>query len=151
PYRTVLVNAIGVAADVGVEMAHLQLRQGDKLLVCSDGLHDYFLAEQEIADTLSDGETEKALTGMVETAKERGGHDNITGVVVHVVELQDNVPTSVEEDETAPVSPGEQDAFDAEERTENISPRELDKLGLEPLRPARTRPQDADLHGRSTA
>jgi serine/threonine protein phosphatase PrpC len=48
----VLVNAIGVVADVGVEMAHLQLREGDQLLLCSDGLHDYFLVEQEIADML---------------------------------------------------------------------------------------------------
>ena len=66
-------------------MAHLQLRQGDKLLICSDGLHDYFLAEQEIADTLGDGETEDSLRSMVETAKERGGHDNITGVAISKV------------------------------------------------------------------
>ena len=132
PYRTVLVNAIGVAADVGVEMAHLQLREGDKLLVCSDGLHDYFLAEQEIADTLSEGEPIKSLTAMVETAKERGGHDNITGVVVTVLEMQDSVPAPIERDETAPVSIGDDD-FEGEERTENISPREIDKLGLETI------------------
>ncbi len=150
PYRTVLVNAIGVAADVGVEMAHLQLRQGDKLLVCSDGLHDYFLAEQEIADTLSDGETNQALTAMVETAKERGGHDNITGVVVSVLELQDSAPgMAIDGEETAPVGEEETDSFDAEERTENISPRDLDKLGIEPLRPRRAEP---DLHaGRQTS
>jgi serine/threonine protein phosphatase PrpC len=152
PYRTVLVNAIGVAADVGVEMAHLQLRQGDRLLVCSDGLHDYFLAEQEIADTLSEDDFHKALAGMVETAKERGGHDNITGVVVSVVELHDNVPGLIERDETAPVNVGDADTFDAEERTENISPRDLDKLGIEPLRPARGgRDGHGDGHGRATA
>jgi serine/threonine protein phosphatase PrpC len=152
PYRTVLVNAIGVAADVGVEMAHLQLRQGDKLLLCSDGLHDYFIAEQEIADTLAEGQAEATLGAMVEIAKERGGHDNITGVVVSVVELSDSVPASVHDDETAPV-PGEGDdqaAFDAEERTENIAPRELDTLGLEPLRPERPAPAD-DPRARATA
>ena len=83
---------------------------------------------------------------MVETAKERGGHDNITGVVVSVVELLDNVPGLIERDETAPVNVGDADTFDAEERTENISPRDLDKLGIEPLRPAR-----GDGHGRATA
>ena len=151
PYRTVLVNAIGVAADVGVEMAHLQLREGDKLLVCSDGLHDYFLAEQELADMLGDGTPQTTLTAIVETAKERGGHDNITGVVVTVVELQDSVPGAIYKDETAPVEGEGEDEFEADERTENIAPRELDKLGLEPLRPARGGGGGKGTQSRATA
>src|SRR5207237_5158550 len=66
PLRTILVNAIGVSADVGVEMAHLQLRIGDRLLLCSDGLHDYFVAENEIAEKLSEGDPGKALAELVE-------------------------------------------------------------------------------------
>jgi protein phosphatase len=85
PLRTILVNAIGVAPDVGVEMAHIRLQAGDRLLVCSDGLHDYFPAEQELADKIkSDQDPEKALRDMVELAKSRGGHDNITGILVDV-------------------------------------------------------------------
>ena len=53
PLRTILVNAIGVSADVGVEMAHVTLKRGDRLLLCSDGLHDYFPVEEEIAQRLS--------------------------------------------------------------------------------------------------
>lgn len=132
PYRTVLVNAIGVAADVGVEMAHLQLKKGDRLLLCSDGLHDYFLAEQEIADTLSDEDSDRdgrvSLGGMVETAKERGGHDNITGVVVTVVDLGEAVPALVEHDQTLPVEvPTTPSSWTDDERTENISPKDLDR------------------------
>ncbi len=157
PYRTVLVNAIGVAADVGVEMAHLQLHQGDRLLVCSDGLHDYFLADQEIATTLSDDEVGKALSGMVETAKERGGHDNITGVVVRVVELHEGVPATIEPDETAPVGGDDQetDAFDGDERTENLSAIDADRLGFDPMAAARarrgTQPEPDPQAGRATA
>jgi serine/threonine protein phosphatase PrpC len=130
PLRTILVNAIGVAADVGVELAHLQLRRGDKLLLCSDGLHDYFPSEQELADRLGEGEFEKALIELVELAKDRGGHDNITGVVVNVDEvngvshvdtsdgtidtmlqgaLSDGVPATIERDDTLPVVDGEDD------------------------------------------
>ncbi len=128
PYRTVLVNAIGVAADVGVEMAHLQLKKGDKLLICSDGLHDYFVAEQELADSLGGGEGRAALGGLVETAKERGGHDNITGVVVTIHDLGDAVPTAVETDQTLPVElPVPPSGWSDDERTENISPRDLDR------------------------
>jgi serine/threonine protein phosphatase PrpC len=91
PLRTILVNAIGVSPDVGVELAHLKLRRGDLLLLCSDGLHDYFPSEQELADMLgpeSGGgqKGEKGLARLIELAKDRGGHDNITGVLVEVVE-----------------------------------------------------------------
>jgi serine/threonine protein phosphatase PrpC len=118
PLRTILVNAIGVAADVGVELAHLQLRRGDQLLLCSDGLHDYFPAEQELAERLTNGDSEQVLGELVELAKERGGHDNITGVVVEVMEvgqpsgvvesslgdtLSNGVPAAIEKDDTLPV------------------------------------------------
>lgn len=88
PLRTILVNAIGVSADVGVEMSHVRLRTGDRLLLCSDGLHDYFPSEDEIASHLLGGEPDAGLTEMVELAKQRGGHDNITGIVVEVLECE---------------------------------------------------------------
>lgn len=125
PLRTILVNAIGVAPDVGVEMAHVQLRKDDILLLCSDGLHDYFPVEQELADHITANSPEKALERFIDLAKERGGHDNITGVVVEVLEcnaaasdieagdgvvteargleLSDGVPGQIERDDTLPV------------------------------------------------
>src|SRR5207249_11859326 len=66
PLRTILVNAIGVSADVGVEMAHVTLKKGDRLLLCSDGMHDYFPAEDEIAQRLSADKPGEALQEMVE-------------------------------------------------------------------------------------
>ncbi len=84
PLRTILVNAIGVAPDVGVEMAHVRLRGGDRLLLCSDGLHDYFPASDELADKIKEGDPAKALEDMVNLAKTRGGHDNITGILVAI-------------------------------------------------------------------
>ena len=86
PLRTILVNAIGVSPDVGVELAHLKLRRGDLLLLCSDGMHDYFPAESEIAELLTEQKGAEGLARLVELAKDRGGHDNITGVLVDVVE-----------------------------------------------------------------
>jgi len=89
PLRTILVNAIGVAPDVGVEMAHVRLKAGDRLLVCSDGLHDYFPLEQEVSDYISENDPAQALNKMVTVAKNRGGHDNITGIVLEVLEALD--------------------------------------------------------------
>lgn len=103
PLRTILVNAIGVSADVGVEMAHVTLKKNDRLLLCSDGLHDYFPSEDEIAERLSAPDPGAAIAEMVELAKTRGGHDNITGVVVHVTDVIEAVPMQVDGDSTQPV------------------------------------------------
>jgi serine/threonine protein phosphatase PrpC len=133
PLRTILVNAIGVSADVGVEMAHLQLRPGDRLLLCSDGLHDYFVVEQEIADKLSGADPNGALGEMVEMAKDRGGHDNITGVIVNVLEVatgSEAVPAEIEHDETMPVDVSRPNAsstneWSDDEETQNLSPKDI--------------------------
>ena len=116
PLRTILVNAIGVSADVGVEMAHVTLKRNDRLLLCSDGLHDYFPAEEEIAQRLSADKPGDALAEMVELAKTRGGHDNITGVAVHVVDVVEGVPAQLSEDSTQPVDVG--NPFSADEPTQ---------------------------------
>ncbi len=120
PLRTILVNALGVAAEVGVEMAHLTLNEGDRLLLCSDGLHDYFPQEQELYDEIMANEPEEALRSLVDAAKERGGHDNITAVLVEVLKApevpevetvpmpaargaSDGVPQAISKDDTMPV------------------------------------------------
>tara|TARA_R110002096_G_scaffold143328_1_gene299104 strand:+ start:68508 stop:69662 length:1155 start_codon:yes stop_codon:yes gene_type:complete len=120
PLRTILVNALGVAAEVGVEMAHLTLHEGDRLLLCSDGLHDYFPQEQELYDEVTSKEPEEALQTLIDAAKERGGHDNITAVLIEVVKApevaevetvplpivrgtSDGIPHAISKDDTMPV------------------------------------------------
>jgi serine/threonine protein phosphatase PrpC len=118
PLRTILVNAIGVSADVGVEMAHVTLKRGDRLLLCSDGLHDYFPTEEEIAQKLSADAPGDALKDMVELAKTRGGHDNITGVAVQVTEVIEAVPAQLEGEHTQPVDAPATNPFASDEPTE---------------------------------
>ena len=83
PMRSVLSNAIGVTPTVAVELARLTLRAGDRLLLCSDGLHDYFTSA-ELAAAMTGAEPEDTLAALVGGARARGGHDNITGVVIEV-------------------------------------------------------------------
>jgi len=99
PLRTILVNAIGVAPDVGVEMAHVRLKRGDRLLLCSDGLHDYFPLETEVSEYVSEYAPDEALSKMIGLAKGRGGHDNITGIVLEVVETPTPSDGVVQDDE----------------------------------------------------
>jgi len=128
PLRTILVNAIGVSADVGVEMAHVTLKRGDRLLLCSDGLHDYFPIEEEIAQKLSTSAPGDALKDMVELAKTRGGHDNITGVAVQVTEVIEAVPGQLDGEMTQPVDvPPASNPFASDEPTETAV---LDSPGM---------------------
>jgi PPM family protein phosphatase len=114
PLRTILVNAVGVAADVGVEMAHVILRQGDRILLCSDGLHDYFPTEQEIAGVICEAVPADALHKLISTAKNRGGHDNITGVILEVLTVPASAdgkeaPTRSNDDDAVPHALGSED------------------------------------------
>jgi serine/threonine protein phosphatase PrpC len=81
PMRSVLSNAIGVTPTVTVELLRVDLKPGDRLLVCSDGLHDYFTRE-EMAMHVAAGDLDGALGRMIDHARRGGGHDNITGVII---------------------------------------------------------------------
>jgi len=138
PLRTILVNAIGVSADVGVEMAHVTLKRGDRILLCSDGLHDYFPIEEEIAQKLSAEAPGKALKEMVELAKTRGGHDNITGITIHVVEINENTPAVLEGTPTLPLEAEANPFADEPTETAFVTPP-----GLPPRMTPAPQPQSA--------
>ena len=61
----------------------MQLKGGDLLLLCSDGLTD-LVADEEIANALLHQPLQEAADGLVELANLRGGHDNITLITIQV-------------------------------------------------------------------
>ena len=56
---------------------------GDKIVLCSDGLYS-LVDDQEIADAVSSLSPQESCAQLTESAKERGGHDNITIIVIPV-------------------------------------------------------------------
>ena len=81
--RHVITNVIGgPEAGVKVEARALQLQDGDRLLLCSDGLTD-MVTDETIAATLDAERTpEAAATTLLARANEGAANDNITLVVV---------------------------------------------------------------------
>jgi protein phosphatase len=80
--KRVLTNAIG-AGDLSVEVDFVQetLADGDRLLLCSDGLTD-MVDEAEILRILEFNPNPKqAALGLVQAALDRGGRDNVTVIV----------------------------------------------------------------------
>jgi protein phosphatase len=68
----------------------IQLRPGDRLLLCSDGLTDLVLKE-EIAEILDAYPLEDSVARLVNLANARGGHDNIT-IISLEVPVREGVP-----------------------------------------------------------
>lgn len=56
------------------------LQPGDTLLLCSDGLFD-LVTDQEIPEIIAECDLATACSRLIETANERGGHDNISVIV----------------------------------------------------------------------
>jgi PPM family protein phosphatase len=85
PHVGVLTRALGVAPDVEVDRRMIAPKDGDRLLVCSDGLVNE-LDREEIGSLLAEGSLQSAANALVEAGLGRGGHDNISVVVAEVLE-----------------------------------------------------------------
>ena len=83
PQRSLLTRALGLETHLLVDTAEFQLKEGDRLLLCSDGLNS-MLSDREITDLLDGDSTEEAAWRLVEAANLAGGHDNVTVVVADV-------------------------------------------------------------------
>jgi serine/threonine protein phosphatase PrpC len=82
PHRNVITRSVGGRDYVEVDTGVVEVKPGDRFVLCSDGLHGY-LEEAEIPDIVALGGKDTA-EAFISLANERGGSDNITVVVVEV-------------------------------------------------------------------
>jgi serine/threonine protein phosphatase PrpC len=75
----------GRRVEVAVWTKPFPVLPGDRFLLSTDGLHDS-LSEAEILSILKDPSVESASLELVRAADERGGHDNISAVLVEIAE-----------------------------------------------------------------
>ncbi|MEP7163243.1 MAG: Stp1/IreP family PP2C-type Ser/Thr phosphatase [Ferruginibacter sp.] len=82
PKRNILTNAMGTKPDLRIDTGKCKFNfeNNDRLLICSDGLYDY-LNDKELKEILQNNLLRNAADYMVQEAKLRGGHDNITVVL----------------------------------------------------------------------
>ena len=82
--RNVITRAIG-AADSTADSWLVPVVNGERLLICSDGLHSE-LPDEGIRATLTmSGKPESAVATLVQRAKAAGGRDNISVIVIDVI------------------------------------------------------------------
>ncbi|MFQ4135594.1 PP2C family protein-serine/threonine phosphatase [Nodosilinea sp. PGN35] len=84
PWRHVLSQCLGRDDLSEIDIQPIEVHSGDRLLLCSDGLTEE-LSDHLIASHLkSIRACEAAATALINSAKQRGGRDNITVVVVNL-------------------------------------------------------------------
>jgi protein phosphatase len=94
--RNVILRALGTHEEVQVARwdQPLPLRSGDLFVLCSDGLTD-LVQDDEIAAAATAGHGADACRALVDLARSRGGHDNITVALLRVDTRADAVVESV--------------------------------------------------------
>lgn len=100
-WRNVITRALGNTYTIDVDMAQSDLMIGDIYLLCTDGLSG-MLADAEINRLLraSSYSAETAARRLVAAANDAGGHDNITVLMLRVLdpdEVKDGYPPQTEE------------------------------------------------------
>jgi len=86
PQRHILTAALGAGTELAVETAGqgMALQDGDDLLLCTDGLWSV-VTEEELEMAVSSHPPAECCAVLVKLALQRGGPDNITLQVVHVM------------------------------------------------------------------
>lgn len=82
PYRNVITRCLGMQVDVEADTQQRELKSGDRLLICSDGLSGLVSDDEMLQHVLSSTDPQKTCEDLVNLANERGGNDNITVVLV---------------------------------------------------------------------
>lgn len=86
PQRSIITRALGMEPEIKVDSWPLTPYRGDRFILCSDGLTNE-LSDERIASTLRQlADPQEAAHDLVRQARAAGGGDNITVVVVDVVD-----------------------------------------------------------------
>lgn len=85
-YRHLLTQVVGLSEELVPELRHVELKPGDLLLACSDGLNEA-LSDREVEEVLERfaGDPERCAQALVEAANGQGGTDNVSVLLVEPV------------------------------------------------------------------
>ncbi|MEM9745144.1 MAG: PP2C family serine/threonine-protein phosphatase [Actinomycetota bacterium] len=98
PRRNIITRALGIEPDVDVDWWTLPIIRGDRFVLCSDGLVDE-VRDDDIAEILRvHADPQAAADELITRANDAGGRDNVTVIVVDVLEGDDPPDPTVELD-----------------------------------------------------
>ncbi|MGA2609576.1 MAG: protein phosphatase 2C domain-containing protein [Terriglobia bacterium] len=79
--RSILTQAVGSSESVNVKVTYTKVRQGDSILLCSDGLYNMVPATDIVASVKGTESLANKCKSLIDKANAKGGSDNITVVM----------------------------------------------------------------------
>lgn len=84
PHRNVLMQAVGTEKRIDVELHQLDLRDQDLIILCTDGLSNLLTNDDFLGFLQKQSQLQSLAEELVKEANQRGGHDNITVVMLRI-------------------------------------------------------------------
>jgi protein phosphatase len=87
--KNIITRALGVMKNVPIDVDEHVIQEDDRFILCSDGLTD-LVKDEEILEIVTNNKEGPSQTCnlLIELANKRGGHDNITVLLVHIRKLR---------------------------------------------------------------
>jgi protein phosphatase len=120
PRRNIVTRALGQEHDVEVDLYTLEVSPGDRILLCSDGL-TVMVRDRDVERIVrGESDPQRAVELLVDAANEAGGEDNVTVILLDVLEVDEAAqpdpdalatatasatPTSIPAPDVAPAPP----------------------------------------------
>lgn len=83
PKRHMLLQAVGVEDEIKADLLKIDVKEGDRILLCSDGLTD-MLRDEEITELIALADLEEAGQQLLEKALDNGGRDNVSLILIEI-------------------------------------------------------------------
>lgn len=80
-HSNIILQALGTAESVQVDLTYVELRRGDRLMLCSDGLSGMIRNDEIREVMLAFPDPLEACRELTDRANQAGGHDNVTVVI----------------------------------------------------------------------
>jgi protein phosphatase len=102
PQRAIITRVLGNDPDVQVDLYPVTVQNGDRVIICSDGLTTMVRERDVERIARTERDPQHAADAMVAAANEAGGDDNITVIVIDVLESDAESAAPVDTSAPAP-------------------------------------------------
>lgn len=99
PQRSIITRALGVEPAVPIDSITLEVANGDRFLICSDGLYGMLYDEEILSYLTAVPDPQQCAEQLIDAANRAGGEDNTTVIIVDILDANGDGRRPIIEDE----------------------------------------------------